>query len=138
MASVPKTKPTDVDPTAFCAQLPTARRRQEGARLLEVYGEITGEPAVMWGPSMIGYGIWDNTDDSARTTKWFQLGFSPRAAALSLYGLQEADGASALLDRLGKHRRGRSCIYVNGLKDIDEQVLRELITLAWVSGTHGC
>ncbi|MDO5661598.1 MAG: DUF1801 domain-containing protein [Brachybacterium sp.] len=138
MAHEQKTHPTDVDPAEFCAELPTPRRREEGARLLEIFGEVTGERAVMWGPTMVGYGTYDYTYASGHTGTWFRLGFSPRKASLSLYGLQEPDGAEELLNRLGKHRRGAGCVYVNGLKDIDEDVLRELIALSWSSDVTDC
>lgn len=136
MAYEVKTHPTDVDPAQYCAELPTARRREEGARLLELFGEVTGESAVMWGPSVIGYGAMEYRRRVSEGT-WFRLGFSPRKAALSLYGLQDFDGASEMLDRLGKHRRGAGCVYVNGLKDIDESVLRELLEASWASTEGG-
>lgn len=126
-----KTGPTDVDPARYCAELPTARRREEGSRLLALFGEVTGERAVMWGPSMVGYGTWEYRYASGHAGTWFRMGFSPRKAALSLYGLMDADGSETLLERLGKHRRGKSCLYVNGLKDVDEAVLRELAELNW-------
>lgn len=133
MAHEVKTAPTGEDPVAYCAALPTARRRAEGARLLALFGEATGAPPVMWGPSMIGYGSQDHTYASGRGGTWFRVGFSPRKAAISLYGLQDAPGAQALLDRLGKHRRAVGCVYVNGLADVDEEVLRALVAHAWDS-----
>lgn len=131
MAHEVKTAPTGEDPVAYCAALPTARRREEGARLLALFGEVTGEAPVMWGPSMIGYGSQEYAYASGHGGTWFRVGFSPRKAALSFYGLQAGDGAHALLERLGKHRLGAGCVYVNGLKDVDESVLRELVALAW-------
>lgn len=139
MAYAAKTHPTDQDPVAYCAALPTARRREEGARLMALFEEITGERSVMWGPSMIGYGQEEYT--SARGTsrgEWFRVGFSPRKAAISLYGLQSAGGAAGPLARLGKHRTGAGCVCVNGLRDVDESVLRELIALGWRSSVPGC
>lgn len=131
MAHEQKTHPTDIDPAAYCAQLPTERRRTEGARLLELFGAATGAPAVMWGPTMIGYGEYSYTYPTGHSGTYFRTGFSPRKAALSLYGIQEAAGSDALLARLGKHRRSAGCVYVNGLADIDEGVLRSLIELGW-------
>ncbi|MGY5765999.1 DUF1801 domain-containing protein [Brachybacterium sp. DNPG3] len=138
MARSPKTGPTDVDPAEYCAGLPAARRRSEGARLLALFGEVTGTTAVMWGPSMIGYGADENVSASGGSRgTWFRVGFAPRASALSLYGLQCHDGSAALLDRLGKHRLGAGCVYANSLADVDEQVLRELVALAWASAPDG-
>lgn len=138
MSAEPSTRPTDVDPVAYCAALPTARRREEGARLLALFGEATGAPATMWGPSMIGYGTYTQTYADGSTADWFRLGFSPRKAALTLYGFQDGEGADDLLARLGKHRLSTACVYVNGLQDIDEAVLRELVERAWASDATGC
>ncbi|PZP16070.1 MAG: hypothetical protein DI611_07050 [Brachybacterium faecium] len=138
MASEPKTQPTDVDPVQYCRELPTDRRQQEGARLLEIFGEVTGEQAVMWGPTMIGYGTYEYTYASGHTGTWFRAGFSPRKAAISLYGLQDSPDSAPMLERLGKHRLGKGCVYVNGLQDIDEGVLRELIAAGWATDPEGC
>ncbi len=129
--TAPKTGPTEEDPLAYCAALPTARRRAEGARLLVLMGEVTGHDPVMWGPSMIGYGSVDALPRGRGEQAWFRVGFSPRRAAISLYGLQGHDGAEALLARLGKHRLGAGCVCVNALDDIDLEVLRALVELAW-------
>ncbi|MBK0330147.1 DUF1801 domain-containing protein [Brachybacterium sp. MASK1Z-5] len=137
MAHEVKTKPTQEDPVAYCAQLPTPRRREEGARLLDLFGEVTGVTPVMWGPSMIGYGEMEYHGRTSHAT-WFRVGFSPRKATISLYGLQGDVGASALLETLGRHRRGAGCVYVNGLKDIDGDVVRELVARGWSSGIAGC
>lgn len=137
MAHEVKTKPTQEDPVAYCAALPTSRRRDEGARLLDLFGEVTGATPVMWGPSMIGYGEREYRGRTSHGT-WFRVGFSPRKAAISLYGLQDHAGTAPLLETLGTHRQGAGCVYVNGLTDVDEDVLRELVALGWSSGTAGC
>lgn len=137
MAHEVKTRPTDQDPAAYCAQLPTARRREEGARLLSMFGEVTAEEPVMWGPSMIGYGTMEYRGKTSHGT-WFRVGFSPRKAALSLYGLQGGEAAEELLGQLGKHRRGAGCVYVTSLRDVDEDVLRALISLAWREDSGSC
>lgn len=140
MADAPKTQPTDEDPVAYCAALPTARRREEGARLLELFGEVTGERPVMWGPSIIGFGetAYENRRGSSGT--WPRVGFSPRKAALSLHVLQDDACTAELLERLGKHRRAVACLYVNGQKDVDEDVLRDLVAHSWEAsaGTGTC
>lgn len=139
MASTPNTRPTDADPVAYCAALPSSRRRSEGAALLTLFEEVTGEPSVMWGPSIIGYGSFPHTSATGRSSAdWFIVGFSPRTAAISLYGLQSAPGAAELLAGLGKHRTGAGCVYVNGLKDVDLSVLRELVALARACEPTGC
>ncbi|UQN13931.1 DUF1801 domain-containing protein [Gulosibacter sp. ACHW.36C] len=136
MASEIKTKPTDVDPRDFIAALPTPRRRDEGATLLELFEAVTGEPAVMWGPSMVGFGETDYTNTMG-TNSWFKVGFSPRKAKLTFYGLQGYTHQPEALERLGKHTLGAGCVYANSLKDLDLDVLRELVALGWAAQAEG-
>ena len=125
------TRPTDVDPADFVAGVEHATRRADGQALLALMNEATGETPVMWGPSMVGYGSYHYRYDSGREGDFLRIGFSPRKTRLSLYGLQSAPDAAALLARLGKHTSGVSCLYVNKLADVDMNVLRELVELGW-------
>lgn len=128
-----QTEPSAVDPAAWIASLPKPRQRDDGAALLELFGDVTGAEPVMWGPSMVGYGELHYVYESGREGDMPRVGFSPRAASNSLY-VTPADGsADPLLARLGKHRQGVSCLYVNKLADIDLGVLRELVALGWTS-----
>lgn len=128
-----KTHTTSVDPADYVDGL-EGRRREEGARLLELFGRATGEQATMWGPSMIGYGEVHYRYATGREGDTFQLGFSPRKADLALYGIQGFPRSDELLEKLGKHRRGVGCVWVKKLPDIDESVLEELVAHAWQSG----
>lgn len=135
----PSTAPTDVDPREYVAGLSQARRVQEGHLLLDLLDDLTNERARMWGPSMIGWGEQHYTYATGWSGDMFVVGFSPRKAALSLYGVAgngyDPDPADAeLLSTLGKHRTGVSCVYVNKLPDIDLDVLRELWRRTWESG----
>lgn len=114
-------------PREWIEGLPTARRVQDGLRLLDV----TGEQPAMWGPSIVGYGTHHYVYDSGREGDTLRVGFSPRSSALTLYGLLEAPGADALLATLGPHKTGKGCLYVTTLARIDEQVLRDLVAAAW-------
>lgn len=96
-------------------------------------GGVTGVPAVMWGPSIVGYGELHYVYESAREGDMPRVGFSPRGASTSLYGLFGHPGADELLAQLGKHRRAVSCLYVNKLAEVDLCVLRELVTLGWAA-----
>ena len=125
-----KTLPTDVPVEDFLAGL-DARRASEGGELVALFRDVTGEEPVMWGPSIIGFGEYEYTYAGGHSGVWPKAGFSPRKAELSLYGLQTADGASELLDRLGPHRRGVDCVYVRRLDAVDQDVLRELVALSW-------
>lgn len=125
------TVPTDVDPADFVAAVPHPTRRADGEALLALMNEVTNEGPTMWGPTIVGYGRYHYRYDSGREGDFLRIGFSPRKASLSLYGLQDAPGASALLARIGKHKSGVGCLYVNKLADVDVHVLRRLVELGW-------
>ena len=127
----PKTKPTDADVTAFLEAVPDERRRDEGRRIRELMERVTGQPAVMWGPTMVGFGSkpWTNTTG---TNDWFIIGFSPRKGALTLYGVYEDDAPDdPLFDTLGSHTVGKSCLYLKRLDAVDWPVLEQLVERGW-------
>lgn len=126
--SEPKTRPTDVDVTTFIAQVEPAARRDDVMKLLEIMREITGEEARMWGSSIIGFGSYHFKYESGREGDWMLTGFSPRKASLTLYVLSGFEQQSELLARLGKHSTGKGCLYIKRLSDIDESVLRDMIS----------
>lgn len=137
--AAPKTGPTDGDVHAFLAAVEPAVRRTDGEALLRLMQDVTGEPAVLWGPSMIGFGHHHYRYESGHEGDTFAVGFSPRKARHSLYGLTNAPGSEALLERLGKHARGAGCVYVTRLADVDLEVLRELVARAhrWAADGPG-
>lgn len=122
-----KTKSTDIDPRTYLETVEPARRREDGRVLLELFERVTGLPARMWGPSMIGFGRYAYTYDSGHSGEMFLTGFAPRKANLVVYILPGYADYSAELARLGKHRKGKSCLYINKLADVDMDVLEELI-----------
>lgn len=130
--STQQTLPTTASVAEFLAAATPAKRSEDGQRLDEIFREVTGEPAVMWGPSMVGYGQYRYASPANTKTRgiWPKSGFSPRKAQISLYGLKDNASGSALLPRLGKYTEGAGCVYIKKLEDIDLGVLRELIALA--------
>lgn len=131
----PTTGPTDVDPKDYLDTL-EPRRRDEGLILLGLMREATGAEPVMWGPSMVGYGTMHYRSPSgASEGDWFRVGFSPRKAKLSLYGLQGHPRSEELLARLGRHTLGVGCVYANRLEHLDLDVLRELVAHSFVDVT---
>lgn len=128
-----KTKPTERSPEEWIDSLPWPRRVAQGRELLEIFREVTGAQPVMWGPSIVGYGHFHYRYESGREGDTARVGFSPRKAAISLYGLQSGEGTAELLNRLGPHRRGVGCVYVTKLEQVDHSVLRELIARGWVA-----
>lgn len=132
-----KTKATDAKVAEFVAAIDNDTRRTDAETLLSLYAEITGEPATMWGPSIIGYGSYHYKYDSGREGDMCRGGFSPRKANLSVYlmcGYADPEMAGKIADlrnRLGKHKMGASCLYIGKLADVDGAVLREMIATDW-------
>jgi hypothetical protein len=127
----PKTKPTDADVTEFLDAVPDPRRRAEGHQVRELMERVTGEKAVMWGPTMVGFG---SMTYRGKTTSgdWFVVGFSPRKAALTVYGVYDDYAPEdPLFAELGPHTTGRGCLYLKHLDAVDADVLERLVRQAW-------
>ena len=122
-----KTQPTDVSPADFIASVEHDRRREDGEVLLKWFEEVTGYTPRMWGPSLIGYGRYHYKYDSGREGDMLITGFSPRKANLVMYIMPGYRDMGEKLARLGKHKLGKSCLYINKLADIDMDVLREIV-----------
>lgn len=132
-----KTQATAASVADFIAAVPDARRREEAAVVDAIHRRVTGLDPKMWGPSIIGYGSYDYRYDSGRSGTMCRAGFSPRKAAMTVYLMgrycdRQAE-ADALFARLGKHRTGKSCLYINKLADVDLGVLEQLVALSWNS-----
>jgi hypothetical protein len=126
-----KTRPTGEDVTAFLDSVPDERRRAEGHAIRALMERVTGTPATMWGPSIVGFGTQAYTNTMG-TNDWFVVGFSPRKAAMTIYGIFDAYGpADPLLEELGPHTTGKSCLYVKRLSDVDQHVLERAVRNAW-------
>lgn len=121
------TVPTGASVTKFIDAVENETRRKDAKTLLAMMKKITGDKAVMWGPSIIGFGTYHYKYDSGREGDFMLVGFSPRKANMVLYVLGSLKDDDPLLGKLGKFRRGRSCLYVNKLDDVDHGVLEKLI-----------
>ena len=123
-----KTKATEVSVDEFIEAVPVPQRREDAKKLRAMFERLTGEPAKMWGPTIIGFGRYHYKYESGHSGVMARMGFSPRKAELVLYLLTEEGGAreQAQLARLGKHRTGKCCLYIRKLADVDEAVLEEL------------
>ncbi len=123
-----KTKATKVSVKDFIAKTPNETRRKDAQALLKLFEKLTGWKAQMWGPTIVGFGRYKYTYDSGHSGEAPVVGFSPRAASLSLYCGLGPEDAAGLLKSFGKHKTGNGgCIYVNKLDDIDLAVLEKLI-----------
>lgn len=131
-----KTQRTDGDVGAHLSSIADAGRRSDAHAVCALMSEVTGEPPVMWGTTMVGFGSYAYTYASGRSGEWFATGFAARKQSLTLYFMDGFAAYEPLLARLGPHKTGKSCLHITRLADVDETVLRELITrsLAHVRG----
>jgi len=126
-----KTKASGADVTAFLNSIEAPRRRAEGLEIRELMERVTGQAARMWGPAIVGFGDRPYTNASG-TNPWFVLGFSPRKASLTLYGLFGDEGAvDPLFADLGPHTTSTSCLYIKRLDAVDSEILEQLVRQAW-------
>ena len=131
-----KTKPTIVSVDAFLDGVEKEVRRADGQTLRAVMERVTGEPAVMWGPSIVGFGRYHYRYASGHEGDMCRVGFSPRSANLVLYvgGFPEYE---ALLAKLGKHKRSKACLYLTRLAEVDLAVLEEIVRQTYAAAVDG-
>ncbi|MBR2568549.1 MAG: DUF1801 domain-containing protein [Paenibacillus sp.] len=122
-----KTKETGESVIAFIEAIENERKKADAYRLLDIFTEVSGYKAKMWGPTMIGFGSYRYTYPTGHSGEYFLVGFSPRKAKISLYFATGDHERERLLADFGKHTTGKSCVYVNKVDDIDIDVLKELI-----------
>ena len=121
------TQPTDVEPADFIAAVEHPVRRADAEVLLDLMARVTGLPPQMWGPTIVGFGRYHYRTDAGREGDFMITGFSPRKANQVVYILPGYDDITEQLARLGKHRLGKSCLYINKLADVDLDVLEEIV-----------
>lgn len=133
-----KTMPTQMRVADFIDAAPDAVRREDAKTLVALMSRVTGEEPVMWGPSIIGFGSYHYRYESGHEGDACRLGFSPRKAELVLYVLTGSPEQEAPLARLGKHRTGKSCLYIKKLADVDMTALEEIVrgALAWMDARY--
>lgn len=123
-----KTKPGTQNVEDFLNSVDEEQRRKDAFELLKIMKEITGEKPVMWGPGIIGFGSYHYKYASGREADWMLTGFSPRKNNLTIYIMQGFDRYEHLLAKLGKHKTGKSCLYVKKLENLDLDVLKKLVS----------
>lgn len=122
-----KTKPTNEDVNAFINSIADEQKRQDSQAILALMQEATGAEPQMWGDSIVGFGHYHYKYASGREGDWFLTGFAPRKQNLTLYIMAGFEQYNTLLARLGKHKTGKSCLYLKRLADVDRDILRELV-----------
>ncbi len=126
--AVIKTKETEANVEAHINALPDEQKRKDSFAILEMMKKASGEEPKMWGSAIIGFGnVRYKSPATGREVDWMRIGFAPRKANISLYLVMNIKEHGALLEKLGKHKTGVGCLYINKLADIDTTVLKEMI-----------
>ncbi len=123
-----KTQPTQQKVAQFIAAIEDKRKRDDCRDLMKLMREITGHRPKMWGASIVGYGKYHYRYASGREGDFFLTGFSPRKAALTVYIISGFKHDPHLMEKLGKFKTGKSCLYIKSLQDIDRAVLAQLVS----------
>jgi hypothetical protein len=122
-----KTKRNEKDVLAYLDEIEDTKKRADCLQILKLMQEVTGKPPEMWGDSIVGYGTYHYKYASGREGDWPLVGFSPRKQNITLYITSGFERYEALMQRLGKHTTGKSCLYIKKIEDINLQTLRELV-----------
>ena len=126
-----KTKETNASVNDFINAFPDVQKRKDSFTLIQMMQKATKEEPKIWGSSIIGFGnVRYKSPATGREVDWLRIGFAPRKANLSLYLTMDIKAHAALLKKLGKHKTGVGCLYINKLEDVDIKVLEELINTA--------
>lgn len=126
-----KTAVNNASVSAFLNAVENDQKRKDAKSVLKMMRDITGAKAKMWGPSIIGFGMYTYKYDSGREGDMLKVGFSPRKNALTFYVLAGFPKRDELLSKLGKYKTSKSCLYIKKLEDIDEAILKEMIKESW-------
>lgn len=122
-----KTQENDNDPVEFINSVENNKRREDALTLLPLFEKWTGKKPRMWGDSIIGFGKYRYTYKSGRSGEWPVTGFSPRKQNLTIYIMSGFENEKELLSQLGKHKLGKSCLYINKLEDVDLNILEKIV-----------
>ncbi len=122
-----KTQPTDTPLETFLSGIDDPQRRSDAAALAELFGEVTGQPAVVWGTAIVGFGSYDTP-----TGPWPPVAFAARKQQSVLY-LGELDEHVDLLAELGRHKLGKGCVYLPSVEAVNDAVLRKLVAAAYAA-----
>lgn len=122
-----KTQKTDASVEAFLNSVADEDRKRDSFAVLDLMKQVSRAEPKMWGPAIVGFGQYHYKYESGRENDWFPIGFSPRKNNLTLYLTGGLESQADLLAKLGKHKTGKGCIYINKLADVDQSVLRQML-----------
>lgn len=126
-----KTRPTDVSVDGFIDTVENEQKRNDSRELLQMMKKISGEKPVLWSNSIVGFGLKRyKSPASGREVDWFRIGFAPRKSNITIYIISTSDHTAAL-EKLGKHKTGGGCVYINKLEDVNTKVLADILEVAW-------
>ena len=133
-----KTTPTEASVDAYIDAVEDAQKREDCRAVAAMMAEVTGAPARMWGSSIVGFGSYHYRYASGREGDFMETGFAARKRELTLYVMAGFSEYGDLLAKLGKHKTGKSCLYIKRLADVDEDVLREVVerSVAWIRARY--
>jgi len=126
-----KTKATQASVRAFLDTIDDPGKREDAKAVCAMMERVSGEPATMWGPAIVGFGSYHYRYDSGREGDMCRVGFSPRAANLTLYISATSPRQADLLAKLGKHKTSKGCLYIKRLSDVHMPTLEHLIAAGW-------
>ncbi|WP_339789796.1 DUF1801 domain-containing protein [uncultured Imperialibacter sp.] len=127
MAYELKTKVNDVSVEGFLDKVEDEKKRNDAFEVLKLMKEVTGEKPKMWGSSIVGFGTYRYKYASGQEGDWMITGFSPRKTSLTLYIMPGFGRYEELMQKLGKYKTGKSCLYINKLTDVDLDILKTLV-----------
>ena len=128
-----KTKKNEARVEGFLKSVENEKRREDSFLVLDLMKEVTGENPTMWGTRFVGFGSYHYKGASGREGDWMKVDFSPRKPNMMLYIMDGFGSYDSLLQKLGKYKTGKSCLYINKLEDVDQTVLRELVKQSFKS-----
>jgi uncharacterized protein DUF1801 len=129
--AVLKTKQTDDSVTTFLNAIEDEQKRKDCFEIIEIMEQVTGLQPKMWGPAIVGFGSYHYKYESGHEGDMCIIGFSPRKQNITLYLKIAVEEINALLDKLGKHKTGKGCLYINKLSDVNIDVLKKIIKTAF-------
>ena len=127
MTSALKTQKNKASVKEFLDKVPDERRKKDARAVSALMEEVTGEKPAMWGASLVGFGSYHYKYASGQEGDWPLVGFAPRKDNLTLYIMPGFKEYSGLLEKLGKHKTGRSCLYIKSLDDVHVPTLKTLV-----------
>ncbi len=125
-----KTQPTDAGVENYLSTISDPSRRADCESLIELLGRVTGQPPVMWGATIVGFGRYHYTYESGRSGEWFVVGFSSRKNDIALYTEPVFPERETLLAQLGKLKQGKGCVYLRSLANVDRAALEQFVRAA--------